>query len=216
MAAQTRTSGDPTAPARAAVGWRAHSGWASTIAVGGPARAPVVLVRRRIELADPAIAGSVQPFHVARGLEPVAAARFVDRCRDATLRLARQGLAETAGELVRQGYRLAACGLLESSARPLPALEAVLASHALVHTAEGKLFRDALAEAAAGEGLPVVRVKERELLGRYAVDLRLAEDGLRRHLAELGRGLGPPWRQDEKLATLVAWLALARAAAGTG
>jgi len=25
----------------------------------------------------------------------------------------------------------------------------------------------------------------------------------------MGRALGPPWRQDEKLATLAAWLALA-------
>jgi hypothetical protein len=27
----------------------------------------------------------------------------------------------------------------------------------------------------------------------------------------MGRSLGPPWRQDEKLATLAAWLVLAQA-----
>ena len=91
----------------------------------------------------------------------------------------------------------------------------MLASHALVHTAEGELFRDALAKAAAGEGvaalraLRVLRIKERELLDRCTARLGIAPGDLERHLAELGRRLGPSWRQDEKLATQAAWLALA-------
>jgi hypothetical protein len=39
--------------------------------------------------------------------------------------------------------------------------------------------------------------------------LRLRPDDLTRRMVELGRSLGAPWSQDEKLATLVAWLALA-------
>jgi hypothetical protein len=214
MTAKPRSDAVNPVPARAAVGWRAHSGWASLIAVGGSAETPAVIARRRVELADAAIPGAAQPFHAARGLELAAAERLVGRCREATLRLASLALRETVEELRLQGYRIAACGLLQSSARPLPAFAAVLASHALVHTAEGELFREALAGAAADQGLPVVRVKERELLGRCAAELRLGEEILRRRLADLGRTLGPPWRQDEKLATLVAWLALAGAAAG--
>jgi hypothetical protein len=213
MASPSTSHASEPVPARAALGWRAHSGWASLIAVGGSPDAPAVVARRRIELTDGTIAGAVQPFHAARGLELAAAERLVGRCREATLRLARRALRATAEELRLQGYGIAACGLLQSSARPLPAFAAVLTSHALVHTAEGELFREALAGAAAAQGLAVVRVKERELLGRCAAELRLGEEALKRRLAELGRTLGPPWRQDEKLATLVAWLALAGAAA---
>src|SRR5205807_2629305 len=49
----------------------------------------------------------------------------------------------------------------------------------------------------------------RNLLARCRVQRGVAAGDLERHLAELGRTLGPPWRQDEKLATLAAWLALA-------
>jgi len=203
---------DPSAggvPAAAACGFRVHSGWAALVAVAGPPAAPAVLARRRIELVDEASPGGAQPFHAARLLPLDAAQRLVDRGLDSATRMARGALAAAAGDLLRQGRHLLACGLIQSSARPLPAFAAVLASHALVHTAEGELFRDALAAAAASQGVAVLRVRERELLARCAARVGLAAGDLERHLAALGRALGPPWRQDEKLATLAAWLALA-------
>jgi hypothetical protein len=199
----------PGVPADAALGLCVHSGWAVLVAVSGPLAAPAVLARRRIELTDRASPGGNQPFHAARGLPLDAAGQLAGRALDGATRMARGALAAAAGELRRQGAGRIACGILQSSARPLPSFAAVLASHALVHTAEGELFRDALATAAAGQGLPVLRVKERELLDRCRARLGVAAGDLERHLAGLGRTLGPPWRQDEKLATLAAWLALA-------
>jgi hypothetical protein len=199
--------------ALAAIGWRVHSGWAVQIALAGPVRAPAVIERRRVELVDPAVPGAAQPYHAARTLSLGEAESWLGRCREATLLLAAQAIQEAAGGLRRQGYRAVACGLLDSSARPLPALAAVLASHALVHTAEGELFRDALAAAARAAGLPVIRAKERDLLDRGAALAGLTPDEVGGHLAALGATLGPPWRQDEKLATLAAWLALAGAVA---
>jgi hypothetical protein len=200
-------------PTDAALGLRVHSGWAALVALSGPLASPAVLARRRIELVDRDSPGGNQPFHAARGLPLGSAQDLVGRALDGATRMARGALAAAAGELRRQGVGRIACGILQSSARPLPSLAAVLASHALVHTAEGELFRDALAKAAAaGEGVPalcVVRIKERELLDRCTARLGLAPGELERHLAELGRRLGPPWRQDEKLATQAAWLALA-------
>jgi hypothetical protein len=193
----------------AAVGLRVHSGWASLVAIAGPLDSSTVVERCRIELADKAIRGSVQPYHAAEPMELKEAERFIERCRAASNRLARSALNTASDGLRAKGYRITACGLLQSSARPLPAIASILASHALIHTAEGELFRDALVEASTHQGLPVVRVKERELFDRCATELRVAADELQRRLAELGRALGPPWRQDEKFATLVAWLALA-------
>ena len=212
MPAVARPSSDPVAagvPAGAAFGLRVHSGWAALVAVAGPRAAPAVLARRRIELVDRAVPGGSQPFHAARLLPLDAAQELLGGSLDGATRMAQDALAAAAGELRRQGHEVIACGVIQSSARPLPALAAVLASHALVHTAEGELFRDALAAAADGQGVPVLRIRERELLDRCTAQLGLDAAGVERHLAALGRRLGPPWRQDEKLATLAAWLALA-------
>ena len=199
----------------AAIGFRPHLGWASLIAIAGPVAAPHVIERRRIELADRATPGSVQPYHFAESLELKKAEPWIEQCLNTSERMARDAIALTVDKLRQQGYHVRACGLVRSSARPLPELANVLASHALIHTAEGEMFRDALTRASTHHGLPVLGVKERELFGRCTTDLGIAVREIESRLAELGRMLGPPWRQDEKFATLVAWLALA-AAAGKG
>jgi hypothetical protein len=103
---------------------------------------------------------------------------------------------------------LTRCGLLLASGRPLPALDKILASHALIHTADGELFREALLHASARCGLHDFRIKERELLDCAGKALHFKPANLMRRVTELGRSLGSPWSQDEKFATLVAWLAL--------
>jgi hypothetical protein len=191
---------------RAALGFRVHSGWAALVAVAGSP--PTVIDRRRIAIADPAIAGSMQPFHAAEGLASAKAERLIQRCSESTQRLARGALGAAIDRLRQTGHEVVGCGVLLGSGRPLPPLPQLLASHALIHTAEGEFFRDAVVDAAGHCGLAVTGVKERELLARAAADLRTSADDLQRRLAELGRAVGPPWQQDQKQAALVAWLAL--------
>ncbi|MBI3665764.1 MAG: hypothetical protein HY236_05980 [Acidobacteria bacterium] len=195
----------------AALGLRAHSGWAALVAVAGSPDSPVVIDKRRIELADPRIPGSLQPYHAAEGLPLKDAEKLVNRAIDDARRLARQACRAVLDDLREKGHEVIGCGILLASGRPLPALAATLASHALIHTAEGELFRDALVHASKHHDLPVTRVKERELYDGAAAGLGVPAAELLRRVTELGRPLGPPWRQDEKLATLVAWLALAAA-----
>jgi len=71
------------------------------------------------------------------------------------------------------------------------------------------MFRDVLMRGANEVGLPVSKVKERELLAQASASTGLSEAKLQHHLQSVGRQLGPPWRQDEKFATLAAWVALA-------
>ncbi|MCU1272838.1 MAG: hypothetical protein JWO48_269 [Bryobacterales bacterium] len=170
------------------------------------AGAVTVVTRRRIELIDRDI--PAQPFHAAEGLPLKQAEAIIRRSTDCARRLAQAALRSAISDLQTQGYAVVACGLLRSAARPLPALEEILKSHALIHTAEGELFREALSHASEQCGLPVSSVKEREVFARASTALGIADDELKRRLAELGRQLGPPWREDQKLATLVAWLAL--------
>jgi hypothetical protein len=193
---------------RVAIGCRAHSGWAALVAIGGSPGSPEVILRRRIENADADIPGSKQPFHAAEPLEFVEAKVFLEECTASTKRLSRHALKAVIEELRRKNYEAVACGVVLGSGRPLPALEAILASHALIHTAEGEFYRDALVEAGKHCGLRVTGVKERELFERGAAQLNLSISQVERCIAELGKPIGPPWTQDQKYAALVAWLAL--------
>lgn len=196
---------------RAALGLRAHSGWAALVALAGSPESPEVIDRRRIETADPAIRGSKQPFHAAEPLQLPDAEALIKKCTDSTKRLSRQALQAAIGDLRGKGFEVAACGVILGSGRSLPALEAILASHALLHTAEGEFYRRALVEAGEHCGLPVVGVKEREAYQQGAARLHVSADELQNRIAALGRGIGPPWTQDQKYAALVAWLGLADA-----
>jgi hypothetical protein len=56
--------------------------------------------------------------------------------------------------------------------------------------------------------LPSYIAVERNALASLALELRIAAPVLAQRLAALKRQLGPPWSQDEKLAAIVAWLAV--------
>lgn len=195
----------------AALGFRAHSGWAALVVVTGPSRSPAVIDRRRIELADPVIPGSKQPYHAAQKLDLKEAEELVRRCTEGARLLARRAFHTVIGALWERGHDVVGCGVLLGSGRTMTTLAATLASHALIHTAEGELFRHALTHASEHCDLPVTGVPERELYARGTAQLGFPADELRRRLTELGRCIGPPWTQDEKHAALVGWLALAAA-----
>lgn len=196
---------------RAALGFRAHSGWAAAVAVSGSPTQPTVIDRRRLTIADPDDANARQPYHAAEGLAFAAAERLVRRCTETSQRLANQALAGWVADLRASGHDVVGCGLLQGSGQALPDFAAILASHALIHAAEGRMFRDVLAAAARHHRLPLTDVRERDLMARCAADLHLSPERATMMLAETGRRLGPPWRQDEKHATLAALLALAAA-----
>ena len=194
-----------------ALGFRAHSGWTAAVAVAGSYPSGTVIDRRRIELVDERTSRSLQPYHAAAEMKFVEAEKWVKRCIDRTQALAHQAVRALIDELGKKGHRVVACGVVLASGRALPPLETILAAHPLIHTAEGELFRNALSSAGKQCGVAVTGVKERELYARASAELGVQEDELRRRLADLGKALGPPWRQDEKSATLAAWLALAAA-----
>ena len=184
----------------AAIGFRAHSGWAAAVAIAGPADAPSVIARRRIGMVDRDSAGGKQPYHAVVGLEMREAQKIVTASAARAASLAAAALGGIVEDLRKLGHEVAGCGLVLASGRSLPALASILASHALIHTAEGELFREALRAAIRTCALPLVAVKERELLSRAKP--------LEPHLAAMGRAIGPPWRQDQKYAAMAAWLAL--------
>jgi hypothetical protein len=178
------------------------------VAITGTIDSPSVIDRRIIQLHNPKIVGSKQPYHAAEPLPFKEAEAFISHCIEESHQLAHNGM-ETAIRALRQsGHSLAGCGILLASGHSLPSLERVLASHAMIHAAEGELYRNALIQAAGRRKLIVTPVKQRELFSRAGEILRRSEDDLRRYLSALGHSLGPPWREDQKCATLAAWIAL--------
>jgi hypothetical protein len=191
----------------AALGIRAHSGWAAVVAVAGNLT-PKILERRPVAVVDASLPGAKQPYHFARTLSLSDAEAHIAQCAKTGRLLAAQGVEAIAKSLRSTGYEIAGCGVLTSSGRAVPALAEVLASHAMIHTAEGEFFRNMFADACLQFGIPVTRVRERELLDRAAEQLRMTSAKIRKQLITLGRDLGPPWAQDQKNAALVAWLLL--------
>lgn len=148
---------------RTALGFRAHSGWAAMVAVAGTIDAPQVLERRRIVIAHPQIAGSKQPYHAAAGLPFPEAEPLIRKAIESSRALGLEALSATLRALRSQGHEVAGCAVLLGSGKTLPALDKILASHALIHTAEGEMFRDVLVWAAQECRLPVTGVREKAL-----------------------------------------------------
>jgi len=194
---------------QAAVGFRVHSGWSAIVAVSLEKSAPVVLARQRVHLVDTFTYEFRQPYHTAEKMLAGEAREFISRMQAEARRLAYRAVRELESRTHEQGVKLTRCGLLLASGRPLPGLEKILASHPLIHTADGELFREGILHAIARCGLEDFRVKEKELLDRAGRTLRIKPNALMRRVTEVGRSVGSPWSQDEKFATLAAWLALA-------
>lgn len=189
---------------RAAIGFSVHTGWAASVSMAGPSRAPMIVDRGRIRLADGDDTVRAEVYHRAAGMSAAAAAKFVRESEAAAFRRARaaiEGLVKT--------QRLAAAGILMSAGRLPSDLTAILRSHPFIHTAEGVFYREALAKAAEDCGLEVVRISRRELPERFASALGTGEADARERLAEMGRALGPPWARDQKDAAMAALVALA-------
>lgn len=192
----------------AALGFRAHSGWAAAVAVGGSPRSPEVIDRRRIALLEPGSPGGVQPYHVARTMDLPKAEEFIQGVIAAIDRTALLAVRAFAEAINGKGHSVVSCGIVLASGRALPSLEATLRSHAMVHTAEGELYRAAIARAAKNMNWRCVRIPERDLYKLAAKHLCIPEPKLKLRITEMGRAIGSPWSADEKCATLVAWLAL--------
>jgi hypothetical protein len=180
------------------------------VGIAGEDARPRVLVRERVEMADPRDPGSKQPYHAVQGLPIGEAEKRLLAHAAAAERMAHESIERVVGALAGGGHRVIGVGILESAGRKGSSLAAILASHALVHTADGDHFRSALAAAAARCGLAAVRVGARGLDAEAAGAIGRAPEALRRALAELGREAGPPWGADQKAAALLAWLVLAR------
>ncbi len=199
MAAQTAT-----------IGFFPHSGWAAMVVLGGSAAAPELLARSRVQLIDDQDPESKQPYHAVEFLCVEEATGRLDGYMAVATRLAHDAIRAQSEQLQGRDILVRSVGIIDSSSRKLLSLPAILASHALIHAADGDHFRNALFVAAEQCRLPVSRIAARTLEAHAGKHLRRPVGKILATVDKLGVGKGPPWGADQKKAALLAWTLLAR------
>lgn len=194
---------------RAAIGVRMHSGWGALVAVSNSDGRVEILERRRVAMTIPGTPGANQPYHFAENLELPEAENFLGNCFATSRRLALAAVRNVLGELRGRQYRLVGSAMLLASGRPLPPLPKILASHALIHAAEGEFFREAFSKACEDLDLSVTGFRERNLEECVQTTFGKAATRMWQQISTLGRTLGPPWTADQKTAALAALVVLA-------
>ena len=194
----------------AALGCRAHTGWAALVVVAGGVARPEIVIRSRAELGDPSGRVRSSVYHAARGLEPAAAATLVEATERIATEQAAAAFERTLREATTEGAVVRSCAVAVGKFAGGARLESILASHALVHAAEGRLYQGALLQSAEARGLDAIAIPERSIWEQGEATLGVAQHELRHWIDQLRREVGPPWAQDQKLAALAAWIALAR------
>jgi hypothetical protein len=194
----------------AAVGYRAHTGWAALVVVAGGVARPEVVLRGRAELGDPSGRVRKNAYQAARGLDLAEAAALVEAAERIAVEQAATALERSVRETMDEGAVLRSCAVVVGTSPGGAKLESILKSHALAHAAEGRLYQGALLRGAEANGLETIAVPKRSIWEQGEAALGVARNELRQWIDQLRREVGPPWAQDQKLAALAAWIALAR------
>jgi hypothetical protein len=191
----------------AALGFKAHIGWAAVVALAGPVASAQVVARRRIDMATTFDEGAV--YHKGQNLPFERAEALIRTSGEKFERIAREALSDLLGEIRAAGCEPIAAGVVAGNHKDLPPLTSILKSHALVHAAEGDLYRRVLVTAAESCRIATVQVPEKQIEAQAVRALGVKPDQLASRLAALGKAAGRPWTKDQKESALVAWIALA-------
>ncbi len=188
-----------------AIGFRVKTGRATAVVMAGPVSAPRVLSRKSLQLWDPAIPESYQPWHAELELPPAESARVVPAALKAVERVALSALRELVGEIQPASASILGISLVAGSATDP---ESIRNPHMRAHAREGQLFPHALAVAAKTLRIPAVTIVESEVFASAAARLGKTPGALKLEVTELGRSVGKPWSAEEKAAAAGAWMTL--------
>jgi hypothetical protein len=190
---------------RVALGFRVKSGYAIAVVLRGTVSAPEVVARHVVQLSDPHVADTKQPYHDGFGTheeDPRKIARrvqIVERCAEQSV----TALVEEVRRAPRHG-RVRAALVVGSVIDPAQ----VGNPHIRAHANEGRVFRTVLESALQAHGIDCDVIVEKQLAEKAAQGLHCPDAEIKRTLAAFGKTLGGSWRAEEKAACTAAWLAL--------
>jgi hypothetical protein len=191
-------------PRAAALGFRVKSGWAAAVLLTGTARSPRLCDVRRIDLSDPQLPETRQPYHAAMGKLETDKKKINQRVRVVRC-IAGQSIATLLAGYRQNGYTIRRAALVVGSQID-PAL--IANPHIRAHAFEGRLFRSVLEKSLQTHRIRADVLIERDAYARAAAQLKQSSDDVRRVIQNLGPFGKGPWRAEQKLAALAAWLAL--------
>jgi len=193
-----------TKPRAAALGLRVKSGWAAAVLLTGTARSPQLCDVRRIELSDPQHPETRQPYHAAMGkLERDA--RKINQRVDLVRGIAQQSIATLLAGYRRQNLRIRRAALVVGSQIDP---DSIANPHIRAHAFEGRLFRSVLEESLRAHRIRANILIERHAYAHAVEELKQTNQNVRRKIQDFGRETETPWRAEQKLAAVAAWLAL--------
>ena len=199
---------------KAGLGFRVKSGWSAAVVMSGPSSSPHVVLSRRIDLSDPARPETRQPYHAAdesKGELETDENRLEERERAVRIATARS-VGGLLAESRERGWMPQRAGLVAGS---LIDPSTISHAHIRAHAMDGRLFRVVLEEVVTANELSCFVLAEKTAFEAARKVLRRPEESLKRALTTLGRRIGGPWRGEEKLAALAAWMAISGRATGS-
>ena len=173
----------------AALGFRVKSGWAAAVLLTGSARSPQLCGVERIDLSDPRLPETRQPYHAAMGrLETDA--KKISRRVDVVRRITKKSIAKLLAGYRQQNFTIKRAALVVGSQIDP---HSVANAHIRAHALEGQLFRSVLEQSLHGHGIRTEVLLERDVYGKAAVELKQSNENVRRMyriLAETRRRRG--------------------------
>src|SRR5258707_3327037 len=121
----------------AALGFRVKSGWAMVVLVSASSP-PVVIDRRRIDLSDPAVPASVQPFHAGLDRPRATAAKAVARLVKCVHRSAKRAVNELTEDYRAKRHPIVGPRIVVGSTVDP---QTIKGDHITSHAEEGRLIR---------------------------------------------------------------------------
>jgi hypothetical protein len=182
------------------LGFRVKSGWAAAVLIANSKKAPAVIDSRLIELADPGVAHSRQPYHAGFGTAQSDTAKVARLVRGIE-RFSSRTIAALVDEY-REHHRLRSAAVVVAS---LTDPASIGNQHMRAHASEGRLFRTVLVDGLERCGVKVRVVLEREVYELLGKALRRSPSRVKTQVAALGEGAGR-WRAEQKVAAAAAWL----------
>jgi hypothetical protein len=188
----------------AALGFRVKSGWAAVVLLSDVIDSPGLYDNRVIDLSDSRFPETRQPYHAAMGkLETDA--KKTSRWLTIVQRVTERSITKLLADYRRNGYAITHASLVVGS-QVDPAT--IANPHIRAHALEGQLFRSALEEALNAHGIRTGVLLERDAYVTAGAQLKKSCDDVRQTIQNLGRSSDGPWRAEQKVAAIGAWLAL--------
>jgi hypothetical protein len=191
----------------ASTGVRVKTGRAIAVLLRGPLDSPIVVMRREWMLTDPKQPDTLQPYHAVMDLPWDTAQKAADETASVVRGIASKAIGEWVREARELGFKLGCVGIVVGSDQDPSRIGN---PHIRAHAAEGRFFRQVIEAGTDALGLSHSSFLEREIYETAAAELGLSVAALKQRAAEVGVSVGRPWRGDEKVAAVSAWVMLAR------